>query len=140
MSTNPRTAITALGLSFILAASPTASIAATPAPAQVNPFAVMSAFGSPASAAALCGNAATAVTAGIAVATQGSAPGCVLPVIDGVAPVGQELPSQATGVAVANNAILPALLVISGLAAGALLFALQDDDDNDDGDLAPISS
>ncbi|QIK95815.1 hypothetical protein G7076_04450 [Sphingomonas sp. HDW15A] len=130
--------LAALGLSVSLAAYPTMSAAATSAPAQVNPFAVMSAFGSPASAAALCGNAAPAAAAGVAAAAQAPAPGCVLPVVETVAPVGQELPPRSPMVAVGNNAILPALLVISGLAAWALLFGLQDDDD-DGNDFVPVS-
>ena len=139
MSTNPRTAITALGLSFMLACSPTMSIAATPAPAQVNPFAVMSAFGSPASAAALCGSAAPLAATGVAIAAQVPAAGCVLPVVDAPPIVSQDLPSQAAAVAVPNNAVLPALLVIAGLAGWALLHALHDDDDDDGVDFAPVS-
>lgn len=138
MSLKSGRTLTAIGLSIVLAAYPSMGTAATAAPAPVNPFAVMSVFGSPAAAAALCGNAASTAVVGVATAAQATAPGCVLPVVDTVPALGQELPPSSPMVAVGNNAILPALLVISGLAAWALLFALQDDDDNDN-DFVPVS-
>ena len=137
MSLKSGRTLTALGLSFVLAAYPTMGTAATHAPAPVNPFAVMSVFGSPASAAALCGSATPAAAAGVAAAAQAPAPGCVLPVVEAVAPMSQAYPPQAPMAAVGNNAIWPALLVISGLAASALLFALAFDDDDDDSDFEP---
>jgi len=141
MSSKSGRTLTAIGLSFVLAAYPTMGSAATVAPAPVNPFAVMSVFGSPASAAALCGSATPVAAAGVATAAQAPVAGCVLPVVDAVAPMSQAYPPQAPMVADVNNAIWPALLVISGLAASALLFATQfnADDDDDDVDLVPVS-
>ena len=140
MSLKFKSPLAAFGLSFVLASYSTIGNTATAAPAPVNPFAVMGAFGSPASAAALCGNVTSTATAGVATAAQAPAPGCVLPVVETAAPVAQDIPAPSPMVAVANNAILPALLVISGIAAWALLFALESDDDDDDGDIAPISA
>jgi hypothetical protein len=68
--------------------SPTMAAAATPTAFQpINPLIAVSAFGTPASAQAVCTEVANlAATAGTVVAAQGQT-GCVLPVTDVPPPV-----------------------------------------------------
>ena len=133
--------VVALSLATIMAATPTMGIAAARPPAPINPFAVVAAFGSPAAATALCGNTTASAATAAAATMQAAAPGCVLPVVDmAAAPTVDGAPVAPMGYAVNNNSIYPALIVIAGLAAGALLFStLGDDSDDDDDDFVPVS-
>lgn len=112
--------------------SSTAAVAAgTPASApQVNPWAALTAMSGGAPAAALCGAAAAA-------AASAQAPGgCVLPTLDVAPPVAQTAPPQPipvppvepAGVGLGFN---PLLLALGALAAGALLFFLVRNNNND---------
>lgn len=132
-----RKCVLGLALSAALCVTPTAAIAAQSAPVRsINPMVALSLFGSPASAAALCGNQAAA-TAGAAAAAQAPAPGCVLPYADPVAPPPMAEPAPLPPEPVAAAAprgfgISPLLLGLLGIAGLAALIASQDDDDNDD--------
>ena len=120
MSMNPGRAATALGLAFVLAASPAMGAAANSETTlePINPFAVISAFGSPATATALGGTAPSVVAAGAAAAAQDAYPGQMSD----------------------NNSKTPAFIVLAGMVSWALLFiALSDDDDGDDDEVVPIS-
>ena len=111
---------TAFGLAFILAATPTMGIAANieAAPAPINPYAVISAFGSPAAVSALGATAPAVVAAGAAAAAQ------------------DEYPAGMSD----NTSKTPAFIVLGGMVAWALLFiALSDDDDDDDDEAIPVS-
>lgn len=121
-----------------LVISSTGAAAATTANAvpQINPWAALTALSGGAPAAALCGGGAVAAAA--AAAGQTPAPGCVLPVVD-VAPVASTPPPTPVPVPPVEPVggglgIDPLLLALGALAAGALIYFLviQGDDDEDD--------
>jgi hypothetical protein len=104
---------------------------------SITPLVALSALGSDASRAALCGASAVAA-AGAAAATQGAAPGCVLPVVDSVPPpavVETAPPPMVAEPVVAGPAISPLLLALAGIAAAVLAYYLLKGDDDDDGDI-----
>ncbi len=111
--------------------------AALRTPASISPLVALSALGSQASRAALCGAAVTS-SMGAAAAQAPGTPGCVLPMLDApVAPVVQEVVPVFTPEPVA---IVPAasgfsfLPLLAGLAVlGGLAFLLLRDNDDDDG-------
>ena len=108
---------------------------------SIMPLVALSALGSDASRAALCGASAVAA-AGAAAAAQGAAQGCVLPVVDAVPPpplVEAPPPPMAPYVEpVAGPAFSPLLLALAGIAAAVLAYyLLKDDDDDGDIDLSP---
>jgi hypothetical protein len=108
---------------------------------SIMPLVALSALGSDASRAALCGASAVAV-AGAAAAAQGPAPGCVLPAVDGVqAPAVVDTTPPPVVMAepvVAGPAVSPLLLALVGIAAAVLAYyLLKDDDDDGDIDLSP---
>lgn len=118
--------------------SSTAAAAATPrtslAPA-VSPLVALSALGSQASAAALCG---TSVAGAAAAAAQAAQSGCVLPVVDTppAAAVAEPLPPPPVApppVAPMGSGFgfSPLLLGLAAIAAGALVYfvLLRDKDD-----------
>jgi hypothetical protein len=84
-------------------------------------------------ATALCGAAAIA-----AAATQ-PAPGCVLPVVDAVAPVAPPAPMPVPPVEPVGGGlgIDPLLLALGAIAAGALIYFLLIRDNDDDEDESP---
>jgi hypothetical protein len=113
------------------------------APASISPFVALSAFGTMQSREAVC--AAAVGAAGVAAAAEGQAPaqGCVLPVLDPVAPVAvQTAPAvavePASGFGLGVGALLAGLALVAGLAA-----VLLKDDNGDlpigNGGLFPIS-
>ncbi|HKX91789.1 MAG TPA: hypothetical protein VJM15_05110 [Sphingomicrobium sp.] len=97
-------------------------------PQQIEPWAALSALSAGAPAAALCG--AAAATA------QAPAAGCVLPAVDAPPPVAQPGPPPPTPVPPVEPVggglgISPLWLALGALAAGALIyFLLINDDDN----------
>ena len=130
-----------------LCTSSTGAIAAstqhTAQQASISPFVALSALGSDASRAALCGASAVAA-AGAAAVAQGAAPGCVLPVVDMVPPpaVVETMPPPAALPPlepVGGPALSPLLLALAGIAAVVLAYYLLKGDDDDDGeiDLSP---
>ncbi len=116
-------ALALVSTSSIAAVAPIA--VSTPAP--VNPFAIIGLYGSPASAQALCGNAASAVAAGAAAAAQAPGAGCVLPVADPVVvpPPAEPVAPIQTPVAATGPGIAPLLLGLAGIAGIAALIASQ---------------
>ena len=131
---------------FALCASSTVAIAATsrsaavPNPASISPFVALSAFGTMQSRSAVC---ATAVGAAGAAAAAGQATsGCVLPVLDPVAPAVFEAapvaPVAYAPVAAEGYSLFP-LLAGLALVAGLAAFLLFDNDGRDEGGRQAIS-
>lgn len=107
--------------------------------AGLSPLIALSALGSDASRAALCGASAVAA-AGAAAVSQGAAQGCVLPVMDQAAtappPLVESLPPPPVPpppVAPVGGGfgISPLLLALAGIAAAVLLVVLLKDKDED---------
>ena len=126
---------TAFCAAVALCAGPSFASASTAAaaPSQISPMVALSIFGSQASAAALCGSAAT-TAASSAAATQAPVGGCVLPVVDAPPlPVAEAapLPPVASGIG-----ITPVLLGLAGIAILAALIASQN---NGNGNNPPVS-
>jgi len=111
--------------------SSTGAIAATSTgPAQINPWAALTAMTGGAPAAALCGAAAVAAAA----QTPGN---CVLPVSDTPVPVAQSAPPAPIPVppveaAGGGLAFDPLLIGLGVLAAGALAYFLLRNNNNND--------
>ena len=112
--------------------------------AGVSPLVALSALGSDASRAALCGASAVAAAGATAVA-QGAAQGCVLPVMDPAVaappPLVETLPPPPVPpppVAPVGGGfgISPLLLALAGIAAAVLLVVLLKDKDKDE-DVSP---
>jgi hypothetical protein len=104
-----------------LIVSSTGAVAATPssaAPQAVNPWAALTALSAGAPAAALCGAAATAV------AVQGAAPGCVLPVVDQPPPPPAPAPVPAVEPMGGGFGMSPWILALGAIAAAALIYFL----------------
>lgn len=120
------TALLAGGLLFSSIAASAAPLATSSAP--VSPWVALSAFGSEASQASLCGAAAAIAAQGAAV-VQGAPgqPGCVLPVVDQVpvAPPPSAVPPPPPA---AGLGFSPLLLALAAIAAGILIYALDDND------------
>jgi len=135
----------ALCFSSTAAVASTVPAARAPiAPFSISPFVALSAYGTMQSREAVC--AAGVGAAGVAAAAgQAPAQGCVLPVLDPVAPVAVETaPVAPVAVAPAGGfgfgvgALLAGLALVAGLAA----VLLKDGDGNlpiGDGGLSPIS-
>jgi hypothetical protein len=124
----------ALCFSSTAAAAATVPAAgAVAAPMSISPFVALSAYGTMQSRDAVC--AAGVGAAGVAAATAGQTPaqGCVLPVLDPVAPVAVETaPPVPVAVAPAGfglgiGALIAGLALVAGLAA--VLLTGDDDDD-----------
>ncbi len=103
-------------------------------PASIGPLVVLSALGSGASHAALCG-AAAAAAAGAAAAAQGAAQGCVLPAVDMAPPppvveTAPPPPMVETPVAAAGFGVSPLLLALAGIAVAVGLYYLLKGHDN----------
>ncbi len=99
--------------------SSTAAIASAPAPAQLDPWAVLTAMSGGAPAAAMCGSAAAA-------ATTAQAPGgCVLPVADAPPPppVAETVPPPPL-VATGGGEISPLFFALAAIAVGAGIYLL----------------
>lgn len=110
------------GAMFVSSTGAVAASSAAPAP-QINPWAALTAMTGGAPAAALCGAAA------VAAAAQAPAAGCVLPAQDVPPPVAQTGPPAPIPVppvepAGAGLAFDPLLLALGALAAGALIYFL----------------
>ncbi len=124
-----------------LCMSSTGAIAATTqtAPAGlISPLIALSALGSDASRAALCG-ASAAAAAGAAAVAQGATQGCVLPVLDAAPPPVAEVmppppvappPMPAIGGG-GGFGVSPLLLGLVGLAGAGLLYLLLNKKDKD---------
>ena len=123
-------------VTFNLGSPAAAAARASTAPEapMLSPWVALSALGSTASSAALCGSATTSAAA--ASSAQGTAPGCVLPVVDAPPPV---VPTTEPVAAVApverGFSVLPLLLGLAGVAAIAAL--LMSGDGDDDIDITP---
>ena len=118
---------TSAAAAFALCFSPTMAHAAiAAAPSSLNPLVAVSVFGTPASAQAVCGNAAgPAAAAGAAAVAQGQT-GCVLPAVDTAPPpVGEAPPMQPVS---RGFSLAPILLGLLGIAALAALIASGNDD------------
>ena len=104
--------------------SSTGAVAATETipTTQVNPWAALSAMSDGASAAVLCGSAATAATAAVAAAQP--ATGCVLPVLDTAAapPPPAPVPVPPVEPVSGGLGISPLLIALGVLAVGAVAF------------------
>ena len=121
---------TAMCFSSTVAAAATVRVAhAAVAPMSISPFVALSAFGTMQSRSSVC--AAAVGAAGVAAAVEGQAPaqGCVLPVLDPVAPAVVEIapvapvayaPVAGSGFGPGIGALLAGLMLIAGLAAGLL--------------------
>ena len=112
----------ALCFSSTVASAANAPVAAAYAPISISPFVALSAFGTMQSRSAVCATAVGA--AGVSAAAEGQAtPGCVLPVLDPVAPVVVETapveiaPVAASGFGLGIGALLAGLVLVAGLAA-----------------------
>ena len=115
----------------IMASGPAAAASATaqPVASVLSPWVALSALGGTASSTALCASA----IAGSSAATQGQAPGCVLPLVDALPPVVESVP-MAAPVAVASGGGLGFLPLLLGLAAAAGAIAFLLSDNSEDGD------
>jgi hypothetical protein len=134
---NPfRKSIAAFGALAMLGSS---AASAAPAAAQrmVDPFAVVSIFGTADSAAAICAGSSAAAAAGAATAASGQAPGagCVLPMVDAPPPPVVETPPPPEAIApvVATCGGVPVLPLLVGLLTIAALAAvlLRADEDGE---------
>lgn len=136
-----------VGMSAVaLCTSSTGAIAATPTafrPVSINPLVALSALGSPASRAALCGSSAAAAAA--TMAGQG-VPGCLLPIVDAVPPpipeaaappVLEPAPLAAAAPMTGLYAIPPVLLGMVGIVLGLVLLHALDDNNQGDEDNSP---
>ena len=134
-------------VALALCASSTGAIAAstqhTGYQASIRPLVALSAIGSEASRAALCGASAVAA-AGAAAAAQGAAPGCVLPVVDAAPPppVVEAAPpppfvEPVAPVATGGFGVSPLLLALVGVAAAYALYKILDQDDESFFDVSP---
>ena len=109
---------------------------------SVSPLVALSAIGSEASRAALCGASAVAA-AGAVAAAQGAAPGCVLPVVDAAPPppVVEAAPppvvEPVAPVAAGGFGVSPLLLALVGVAAAYALYKILDQDDESFFDVSP---
>ena len=132
-----------------LCTSSTGAIAATaklPAAGSISPLVALSALGSDASRAALCG-ASAAAAAGAAAIAQGAAQGCVLPVLDAAPPPVAEVmppppvaPPPMPPIEGAGLGFSPLLIGLVGIAAAGLLYLVlgkKDKDDDDDPVVTP---
>jgi hypothetical protein len=122
------TGVLVAGSHFFSSTGALAATSAAPAP-QVNPWAALTAMSGGAPAAALCGAAA------VAAAAQAAA-GCVLPVTDAPPPVASTAPPPPIPVPPVEPAGMglafdPLLLALGALAAGALIYFLVRNNNND---------
>ncbi|MEO8548081.1 MAG: hypothetical protein ABI422_06915 [Sphingomicrobium sp.] len=102
--------------------------------ASISPLIALSALGSGASHAALCGAAAAA---GAAASVQGAGQGCVLPAVDAAAPppmveTAPPPPIIETPMATGGYGVSPILLALAGIAAAVGLYYLLKGHDNFD--------
>lgn len=108
--------------SLLFSSTGAMAAASAPAPAQINPWAALTAMSGAAPAAALCGAAAAAVAA------QAPGAGCVLPAVDAPPPVAQSAPPPPIPVPPVEPAssfvLSPLILALGALAAGALIYFL----------------
>ncbi len=117
-----------LGLALCSSSSFAATLPSAASVPAINPYAAIGLYGSPQSAASLCGNAATSAAVGAASLAQGPAQGCVLPVTDPVVPPVAEpapLPEPIAAAAPSGFGISPVLLGLLGIAGIAALIASQ---------------
>lgn len=119
-----------LGLALCFSSTVASAAAVPAAPMSISPFVALSAYGTMQSRSAVC---ATAVGAAAAVEGQPAA-GCVLPVLDPVAPVVVEtappavfIPAAAPGFGFGIGALLAGLVALAGIAA--VVLSKGDDDD-----------
>jgi len=102
--------------------SSTAAFASAPAPAQVDPWAVLTAMSGGAPAAAMCGSSAATATAATATAAAQAPGGCVLPVVDAVpVPVAEAVPPPEV---VTGGGISPLFFALAAIAVGAGIYLL----------------
>jgi hypothetical protein len=129
----------ALCFGSTVAAAATVPVSAPFAPVSISPFVALSAYGTIQSRDAVCAVAVGA--SGAAATTEGQTPaqGCVLPVLDPVAPVAVDTApiapvavAPAGGFGLGMGALLAGLVLVAGLAAVLL-------SGNDDDDVLPIS-
>lgn len=101
--------------------SSTAATAATPAPAQVDPWAVLTVMSGGAPAAAMCGSSAAAATAATAAATAQAPGGCILPVADvpPPVPVAQAVPVAGPP---PSGEISPLFFALAAIVAGTAAY------------------
>ena len=139
-----------------LCTSSTGAIAATaqtPGSGSISPLVALSALGSDASRAALCG-ASAAAAAGAAAVAQGAAQGCVLPVLDAapppvadgasppvadVMPPPPVAPPPMPAIAGGGFGVSPLLLGLLGIAGAGLLYLLLKKKKGDDEDGPEVS-
>ena len=127
---------TAAFVAMAMLGSSAASAATTAAPRMVDPFAVVSIFGTADSAAAICAGSSAAAAAGAATAAAGQTPGagCVLPVVDAPPPpVVETAPPPALAPIAAPAGGISVLPLLVGLAAiiGVAAVLLKSDDDGE---------
>lgn len=133
-------------VALALCASSTGAIAAstqhTAYQAGISPLVALSAIGSEASRAALCGASAVAAAGA---AAQGAAPGCVLPAVDAAppppvveaAPPPPPMVEPVAPVAAGGFGVSPLLLALVGVAAAYALYKILDQDDESFFDVSP---
>lgn len=136
---------TAAFVAIALLGSSAATAAPAAAPRMVDPFAVVSVFGTAEFAAAVCAGSSAAAAAGTAAATTaGQTPGagCVLPVVDAAPPPMVETappemlpPAVSTTGGIAAFPLLAGLAVIVGLAA--IILSNRTEDGNIDLPISP---
>ncbi len=127
-----------LGLALCFSSTVAGAAAVPAAPMSISPFVALSAYGTMQSRSAVCATAVGAAGASAAVEGQPAA-GCVLPVLDPVAPVVVEtappavfVPAAAPGFGFGIGALLAGLVALAGIAAVVL-------SNNDDDGRLPIS-
>lgn len=122
-----------LGFALCFSSTVASAAAVTSAPMSISPFVALSAYGTMQSRSAVCATAVGAAGAAAAVEGQPAA-GCVLPVLDPVAPVVVEtapaavfVPAAARGFGFGIGALLAGLIALAGIAA--VVLSKGDDDD-----------
>jgi hypothetical protein len=113
--------------------SSVASAAPVAAQQTVDPFAIVSIFGTADSAAAICAGSSAAAAASAATVAAGQAPGtgCVLPVVDTPPPpVAETAPPPLAPAAVAAGSGIGVFPLLLGLAAIAAAVAVILNDEN----------
>ncbi len=118
-----------LGLALCFSSTVASAAAVAVAPMSISPFVALSAYGTMQSRSAVCATAVGAAGAAVAVEGQPAA-GCVLPVLDPVAPVvintappAVFVPAAAPGFGFGIGALLAGLVAAAGLAA---VFLIED--------------
>lgn len=125
---SPLSKLVSAAAALALCVSPTVARAATSSMQPINPLVAVSAYGTQASAQAVCAQGASAAAAAGAAATAQGQPGCVLPAAD-VPPPAAQGPAPPPPPPTGNFGVNWLLLALGLLALAGGISTLFDDDD-----------